>query len=97
LRAIAAIVHNMLERLAICKIATDAVQATYRPEAEGLAVAPRKRLPQLSSPRQSDPGLVTINKFNAGSLERATNSSQIVDRRNPSALFKVADGALAQI
>jgi hypothetical protein len=50
-----------------------------------------------SSPHRSDPGLVAIDKLNSGSFKRAANSGQIVDRWDPSALFKVADGALAQV
>ena len=44
-----------------------------------------------------DPGLVAIDKLDSRSLKRAANSGQIVDRWDPSALFKVADGALAQV
>jgi hypothetical protein len=52
---------------------------------------------RMSSTRQSDPGLVTVDKLDPGGLQCASNRSQIVDRGDPSAFFKVANGALAQI
>ena len=51
----------------------------------------------LSSPYRSDPGFVAIDELHSGSFKCAANSGQVVDRREPSALFKVADGALAQV
>jgi hypothetical protein len=53
--------------------------------------------PKRSLTRQADAGSVAINELDASRLARATNGSQVVDRRNPAAFLKVADRALAQV
>lgn len=49
------------------------------------------------SARQSNSGLVTVDELNARSFQGASNGRQVVDRRNPAALFEIANSALAQI
>jgi hypothetical protein len=68
-----------------------------RPENGGAIVAITHRLRSAMSTAQSDTGLVAVDEFNARRFERAPNSSQIIDRRDPPAFFKVADSALAQV
>jgi hypothetical protein len=62
-----------------------------------VASAIAQRLRPTPSTAQSDTGLVAIDEFNARRFKRAPNSSQIIDRRDPPAFFKVADSALAQV
>jgi hypothetical protein len=61
-----------------------------------LALDTRRLRPALST-AQSDTGLVAVDEFNARRFERAPDGSQIIDRRDPPAFFKVTDSALAQV
>jgi hypothetical protein len=41
--------------------------------------------------------MIAVDELNARRFKRAPDSSQIIDRRDPPAFFKVTDSALAQV